>query len=495
MVQRSRATKRLQVVALLAMIATLMAGSSTIKAQANSRYFPETGATVQGRFLAYWQDHGGLAQFGYPLTNQFYDIPPGVGKNIGTLVQYFERAVFEYHPENQPPYNVLLTLLGTERYQEKYSSAVPEQQASTDNPYTFAQTGKTIGGRFRTFWEAHGGLSQFGYPISNELNEVSDLNGMGYTVQYFERAVFEYHHQNVGTPYEVLLTQLGTAKYKALIANMHSYSIDMISADEGWIGCEDSLMFHFLNGKWLLDTNPKGYGFGGIGDIQMLSPNEVWAKDGAIYHYKDGRWNEQSQFNGQDEVSAISMISANEGWATAWFGEGAFLHYADGIWQVTQENLQDYPYDIQMLSHDLGWAVCDGGVYEYKGGSWLLTQRLPQPHGDNRHIKMVSVNEGWITTIGEATLYHYNGSQWQAVDSPAKQGLSSIDMISSNDGWAVGAGGTIMHYAGSSWQLYPSPTRNPLLDIKMVSPNEGWAVGWNGTILHYKDGVWSQYTF
>jgi hypothetical protein len=31
-------------------------------------------------------------------------------------VQYFERAVFEYHPENQPPYDVLLSHLGTFRY-------------------------------------------------------------------------------------------------------------------------------------------------------------------------------------------------------------------------------------------------------------------------------------------------------------------------------------------------------------------------------------------
>jgi len=35
-------------------------------------------------------------------------------------VQYFERAVFELHPENQPPYDVLLSLLGALRYGEKY---------------------------------------------------------------------------------------------------------------------------------------------------------------------------------------------------------------------------------------------------------------------------------------------------------------------------------------------------------------------------------------
>jgi hypothetical protein len=37
-------------------------------------------------------------------------------------VQYFERAVFEYHPENQPPYDVLLSQLGTYQYKAKYGS-------------------------------------------------------------------------------------------------------------------------------------------------------------------------------------------------------------------------------------------------------------------------------------------------------------------------------------------------------------------------------------
>ena len=40
-------------------------------------------------------------------------------------VQYFERAVFEHHPENQPPYDVLLSLLGALRLKEKHGGAAP----------------------------------------------------------------------------------------------------------------------------------------------------------------------------------------------------------------------------------------------------------------------------------------------------------------------------------------------------------------------------------
>jgi len=74
---------------------------------------------------------------------------------------------------------------------------------------TFTETGKTVCGRFLDYWKTHGGLAQQGYPITNEFQEVSDLNGQTYTVQYFERAVFEKHPENAA-PNDVLLSQLGT---------------------------------------------------------------------------------------------------------------------------------------------------------------------------------------------------------------------------------------------------------------------------------------------
>lgn len=88
-------------------------------------YFPETGHTACGDFLAYWQNHGlefgdpgtsyreSLALFGYPLSEPFFD------PTLGVVVQYFERARFEYHPNNSAAYRVLLGLLGTDLVRAK----------------------------------------------------------------------------------------------------------------------------------------------------------------------------------------------------------------------------------------------------------------------------------------------------------------------------------------------------------------------------------------
>ncbi|MEO8288500.1 MAG: hypothetical protein ABI670_18915 [Chloroflexota bacterium] len=178
-----------------------------------SRTFPETGQTITGIFLDYWTRNGGLTQQGYPISGVMTETSD-LDRNT-YIVQYFERAVFEYHPENPPQSRVLLSQLGTFRYKEKYPNGAP---APTTTPEAGAQfspeTGHSIAGKFLAYWQQHGGLAQQGYPISGPFTETSDLDGKPYTVQYFERAVFELHPENP-PPFDILLSQLGTFRYKA----------------------------------------------------------------------------------------------------------------------------------------------------------------------------------------------------------------------------------------------------------------------------------------
>jgi hypothetical protein len=187
-------------------------GAPAIVPGSGRRTFPETGKSVSGIFLDYWNTHGGLAQQGYPISDLMTEISDLDGKPY--TVQYFERAVFEYHPENQAPYDVLLSQLGTFQYRKKYPEGAPGQTSNKSaGSQLFAEAGHRVGGKFFTYWQSHGGLAQQGYAISDEFTEVSELDGKPYTVQYFERAVFEMHPENQ-SPYGVLLSQLGTFRYQ-----------------------------------------------------------------------------------------------------------------------------------------------------------------------------------------------------------------------------------------------------------------------------------------
>ncbi len=91
--------------------------------QAGCRYFPETGQNVCGEILQAWRANGleldgqagkteteNLALWGLPISPVQTEIIEGRPYQV----QWFERARFELHPENAPPYNVLFGLLGNQ---------------------------------------------------------------------------------------------------------------------------------------------------------------------------------------------------------------------------------------------------------------------------------------------------------------------------------------------------------------------------------------------
>jgi hypothetical protein len=84
-------------------------GAPGQKPNMEGQLFPETGKRLGGTFLKHWQAHGGLFVNGFPISEEFQEM--GSDGKMYT-VQYFERVRYEWHPENQPPYNVLLGLLG-----------------------------------------------------------------------------------------------------------------------------------------------------------------------------------------------------------------------------------------------------------------------------------------------------------------------------------------------------------------------------------------------
>jgi hypothetical protein len=193
-------------------VAFVLASLPAAQAQtAASRTFLETGQTVQGVFLSYWEHNGGLPQFGFPISDERFETSEFDGRRH--KVQYFERAVFERHSDNQPPYDVLLVQLGTLCYREKYGEQGAPGQRPNRAGVLFRETGHYVGGGFLEYWLANGGLMRQGYPISDEFDEVSDVDGKTYTVQYFERAVMEYHSENPSGR-RVLLSLLGAQRLR-----------------------------------------------------------------------------------------------------------------------------------------------------------------------------------------------------------------------------------------------------------------------------------------
>ena len=179
-------------------------GLPSAEAPGQRRCFAETGYCVGVRFLAYWEAHGGLPIHGYPISDPLQErLEDGQVRTV----QYFERTRLEYHPEHPPANEVLLGQLGRRVLAELPAAPVGPAAPLAGATY-FPETGHNVGPRFGAYWQANGGLAQFGYPLTEVFTETLE-DGNAYTVQYFERARLELHPEHVNTPYEVQLGQFG----------------------------------------------------------------------------------------------------------------------------------------------------------------------------------------------------------------------------------------------------------------------------------------------
>ncbi len=79
-------------------------------------YVPQTGHSLAEPFRSYWNNNGGLQLFGYPISEPM--------TQDGLMVQWFERARFEYHPELKGTgQEIELTQLGRMAYDKQNNQA------------------------------------------------------------------------------------------------------------------------------------------------------------------------------------------------------------------------------------------------------------------------------------------------------------------------------------------------------------------------------------
>jgi hypothetical protein len=171
-------SRSILLVSLMFLVSAL--GWKSSLAQANpQQYFPDTGHTVSGDFLrAYQSVKDPLQLYGLPITDAFVDA------ESGRTIQYFQRARFKWYPGNPPELRIQLTPLGKLMY--KPGPVVPVPNNFPACKY-FTETGNQVCFAFLDFFNANGGVAQFGYPISNF--EVHDER----IVQYFQLARLEWH--------------------------------------------------------------------------------------------------------------------------------------------------------------------------------------------------------------------------------------------------------------------------------------------------------------
>ena len=165
------------------------------------QYFPETGHTVRGEFLDYFNAHDGLRVFGFPITEEF--------PLNGRTVQYFQKVRMDLFPDKPVGQRVQLGALG-----EELGKSTPAQSSPGVNTFFrryFPETGHSVIWAFLSFFDQNGGADLFGYPISDYGSE----NGVDRIGQYFQRAKLEWYPE-LAPEQRVQLADLGSIHFDLL---------------------------------------------------------------------------------------------------------------------------------------------------------------------------------------------------------------------------------------------------------------------------------------
>lgn len=212
----------------LAVLLCIFLAPSTPMHAAEPLCFEDVAECVDARFADFWQRNdrhaisgqsgNALRIFGYPIGPARIEAVDGAA----VLAQPFERVIMQQPLGNTDPANITLQMTGRERLtQLGRAPTLPAKPPKTIPPDCrfFAETGFTLCGDFRNFWESNGlnldnqrnytdaeRIALFGLPISDVNREsAADGSNKKYLTQWFERARLQID----GVTRQIIVAPLG----------------------------------------------------------------------------------------------------------------------------------------------------------------------------------------------------------------------------------------------------------------------------------------------
>ncbi len=301
------------------------------------------------------------------------------------------------------------------------------------------------------------------------------------------------HHANLATA--PITTCQSTKSGETLPEYTHLAQLSMVSTTEGWA----------------------------VGEI---ADPQSGARQGAIFHLNQCRWQRYAMSLPGIELDSISMGSADEGWAIGelWKVSSSVdpqdilgmvtLHYSGGQWrQTTVPATQGLIFgEVQMLSPQEGWILGQlppfpggaGRLLHWQQGTWqevAVPDTIAAGLGGSP-IQIIAPNDIWMAIEQPAgtglnhfasSIVHYYGGTWKLYPMQNDLGINGFAFVAANDGWAVGDTGiqppnqqpSLLHFDGAQWTSVPVPNSGDtgnvttyLLNISLTSSQEGWADGY-----------------
>jgi photosystem II stability/assembly factor-like uncharacterized protein len=206
------------------------------------------------------------------------------------------------------------------------------------------------------------------------------------------------------------------------------------------------------------------------------------------------------------DLNAVFFADSRRGWVAG--DEGYVSRTEDGghSWSQQATGIAEAINDIYFRGKDDGYLLAGDRIYSTGDGGvhWNELRRFLPANFDGGAPELYSVRftgkkRGWVVgsvsrrdQVIDSLLVHTDdaGAKWERQRLPTRSELIHLDFVNDDNGWIVGAGGTILHTSdgGATWTLQRAGVTGTLYHVDFRDNRKGWAVGERGTVLRTIDG-------
>lgn len=260
---------------------------------------------------------------------------------------------------------------------------------------------------------------------------------------------------------------------------------------------------NYVNGHHLVASHLRG--------VDAIAADNVWAVGYAedftagteqtlIEHWNGTAWSivpSPSPGGGPDRLLAVDGIAAGNIWAVgqSTFQTSLIEHWNGSAWQAVSSPCQQPQTGVVQISATDAWSVSLLHSCHFDGTSWHAVP-IAVPQRTEPFLFAVAAsapNDVWA--VGEADVNtsppyalplveHWNGATWTADTNVPARTLHGIDVLASNNIYAVGDDEAFrpvaIHWDGHSWSLVATPkppSTGTLYAAETLTASDIWGAG------------------
>jgi len=213
-------------------------------------YFNSTGHSVSGPLLHFYQQTGGMARHGAPLTEI-------VAVN-NHYWQFFQNSVMEFDPRYLGTTSEAKLIPLGQQEAAHYDFAPVTPFTNTVSRWYFPESGHTLSAGFLDYWLNNGDRASLGLPLSEEI-QTQDTAGQSVTIQYLQYVRLEYRSHPADPSQSIQISPLGQEVAVNVLtpAKLSPVALNLLTAARHVR--IPSLMFHYIR---LVEAQKDPLGFG-----------------------------------------------------------------------------------------------------------------------------------------------------------------------------------------------------------------------------------------